>query len=139
VQVSTWLAVKFAVNVANIGQESGDYISDVSNIERAFVAPYLTLVTKDASQREHSVRGLGLRYAVWTGVQCAYARAGRTYPMPKDSLAGRETIPQLSPQAGHRRAGRCYTLTMDTPLVLPYGRSRAVGCGRRPGGEPGLV
>jgi transposase len=32
------------------------YPSDVSDEEWAFVAPYLTLMTEDAPQREHSLR-----------------------------------------------------------------------------------
>ena len=48
-----------------------DYLSDVSDDEWAFVAPYLTLMTEDAPQREHSLREVfnGLRYIVRTGMQ----------------------------------------------------------------------
>ena len=47
------------------------YVSDVSDDEWAFVAPYLTLMTEDAPQREHSLREVfnGLRYIVRTGMQ----------------------------------------------------------------------
>ncbi len=47
------------------------YLSDVSDDEWAFVAPYLTLMTEDAPQREHSLREVfnGLRYIVRTGMQ----------------------------------------------------------------------
>jgi transposase len=47
------------------------YPSDVSDDEWAFVAPYLTLMTEDAPQREHSLRAVfnGLRYVVRTGMQ----------------------------------------------------------------------
>jgi transposase len=47
------------------------YPSDVSDDEWAFVAPYLTLMTEDAPQREHSLREVfnGLRYVVRTGMQ----------------------------------------------------------------------
>jgi transposase len=47
------------------------YASDVSDDEWAFVAPYLTLMTEDAPQREHSLREVfnGLRYVVRTGMQ----------------------------------------------------------------------
>ena len=40
------------------------YPTDVSDEEWAFVAPYLTLMTEDAPQREHSLRKVfnGLRY-----------------------------------------------------------------------------
>ena len=47
------------------------YPSDVSDDEWAFVAPYLTLMTEEASQREHSLREVfnGLRWLVRTGAQ----------------------------------------------------------------------
>lgn len=47
------------------------YLSDVSDDEWAFVAPYLTLMTEDAPQRQHSLREVfnGLRYIVRTGMQ----------------------------------------------------------------------
>lgn len=47
------------------------YPSDVSDDEWAFVAPYLTLMTEDAPQREHSLRQVfnGLRYIVRGGLQ----------------------------------------------------------------------
>jgi transposase len=47
------------------------YPSDVSDDEWAFVAPYLTLMTEDAPQREHPLREVfnGLRYIVRTGMQ----------------------------------------------------------------------
>ena len=45
------------------------YPSDVSNEEWALVAPYLTLMTEEAPQREHPLREVfnGLRYIVRTG------------------------------------------------------------------------
>lgn len=45
------------------------YPSDVSDDEWAFVAPYLTLMTEDAPQREHSLREVfnALRWVVRTG------------------------------------------------------------------------
>ena len=47
------------------------YPSDVSDDEWAFVAPYLTLMTEDAPQRDHSLREVfnGLRWIVRTGAQ----------------------------------------------------------------------
>jgi len=47
------------------------YPSDVSDDEWALVAPYLTLMTEDAPQREHSLREVfnGLRWIVRTGAQ----------------------------------------------------------------------
>jgi transposase len=46
------------------------YPTDVSDDEWAFVAPYLTLMREDATQREHSLREVfnGLRYVARTGV-----------------------------------------------------------------------
>jgi transposase len=45
------------------------YPSDVSNEEWALVAPYLTLMTEEAPQREHPLREVfnGLRYIIRTG------------------------------------------------------------------------
>jgi transposase len=50
------------------------YPSDVSDEEWAFVAPYLTLMTQDAPQREHSLREVfnGLRWIVRTGAPWRY-------------------------------------------------------------------
>jgi transposase len=47
------------------------YLSDVSDDEWPFVAPYLTLMREDAPQREYSPREVfdGLRYLVHTGAQ----------------------------------------------------------------------
>lgn len=47
------------------------YPSDVSDEEWAFVAPYLTLMTEDAPQRQHSLRDVfnGLRWIVRTGAE----------------------------------------------------------------------
>ena len=47
------------------------YPSDVSDEEWSFVAPYLTLMTEEAPQREHSLREVfnGLRWMVRTGAQ----------------------------------------------------------------------
>ena len=47
------------------------YPSDVSDDEWAFVAPYLTLMTEEAPQRDHCLREVfnGLRYIVRTGMQ----------------------------------------------------------------------
>src|SRR5450631_3246421 len=51
--------------------ERQKYPSDVSDDEWCFVAPYLTLMTEDAPQREHSLREVfnGLRWIVRTGAQ----------------------------------------------------------------------
>jgi transposase len=46
------------------------YPSDVTDDEWAFVAPYLTLMTEDAPQRDHALREVfnGLRYVVRGGI-----------------------------------------------------------------------
>jgi transposase len=51
------------------GMERKAYPSDVSDDEWAFAAPYLTLMSEDAPQRDHSLREVfnGLRYIVRTG------------------------------------------------------------------------
>lgn len=50
------------------------YPSDVSDEEWAFVAPYLTLMTEDAPQRDHDLREVfnGLRWIVRTGSPWRY-------------------------------------------------------------------
>jgi transposase len=50
------------------------YPSDVSDEEWAFVAPYLTLMSEDAPQREHSLRKVfnGLRWIARTGAPWRY-------------------------------------------------------------------
>ena len=47
------------------------YVSDVSDEEWAFVAPYLTLMTEEAPQRRHDLREVfnGLRFLVRGGLQ----------------------------------------------------------------------
>src|SRR5215470_17803279 len=47
------------------------YPSDVSDEEWAFAAPYLTLMTEDAPQRDHSLREVfnGLRWMVRAGAR----------------------------------------------------------------------
>ena len=51
--------------------ERKPYSSDVSDEEWSFVAPYLTLMTEEAPQREHDLREVfnGLRWIVRTGAQ----------------------------------------------------------------------
>src|SRR2546426_10738030 len=51
--------------------ERQTYPSDVSDDEWSFVAPYLTLMTQDAPQREHDLREVfnGLRPIVRAGAQ----------------------------------------------------------------------
>ncbi len=53
--------------------ERKPYPSDVSDEEWAFVAPYLTLMTEDAPQREYPLREVfnALRYVVRSGIPLA--------------------------------------------------------------------
>jgi transposase len=70
------------------------YPSDVSDDEWALVAPYLTLMTADAPQREHSMREVfnGLRWIVRAGA------AWRMMPHDLPPLAyGVPTEPPLAP------------------------------------------
>ena len=55
------------------------YQSDVSDEVWAFVAPYLTLMTEDAPQREHSLR------EVFNGL-CWLVRAGSPWRMMPNDL-----------------------------------------------------
>jgi transposase len=63
------------------------YPSDVSDDEWAFVAPYLTLMTEDAPQRDHSLREVfnGLRWVV---------RAGASWRMMPNDLPPWYTVHQ---------------------------------------------
>lgn len=51
-----------------------DYLSDGTDEELAFVAPYLTLMTPDAPQRHYDLRGAGnaLRWLVRAGAAWRY-------------------------------------------------------------------
>src|SRR5260221_8384300 len=55
-------------------RRKGGYPSDVTDEEWSFVAPYLTLMTKDASQREHNLRQVfnALRWIVRCGAPWRY-------------------------------------------------------------------
>ena len=55
------------------------YRSDISDEERGFVAPYLTLMTEEAPQRDFSLRDVfnGLRWLV---------SAGASWPMIQHDL-----------------------------------------------------
>jgi len=55
-------------------RKKGDYPSDVTDEEWSFVAPYLTLMTKDAPQREHDPRQVfnALRWIVRAGAPWRY-------------------------------------------------------------------
>jgi transposase len=80
------------------------YPSDVSDDEWAFVAPYLTLMTEDAPQREHSLREVfnGLRWIV---------RAGAAWRMMPHDLPPWHTVYQQSQR--WFKAGVFETLVID--------------------------
>ncbi len=65
------------------------YLSDVSDEEWAFVAPYLTLMKEDAPQRVHDLREVfnGLRWIV---------RAGASWRMMPNDLPPWEVVYQQS-------------------------------------------
>jgi transposase len=69
--------------------ERKPYPSDVSDAEWAFVAPYLTLMTEDAPQRNHSLREVfnGLRWM---------ARAGAAWRLMPHDLPPWHTVYQQS-------------------------------------------
>jgi len=72
------------------------YPSDISDDEWAFVAPYVTLMTEEAPQRDHSLREVlnGLR---WLG------RAGAAWRGP---LARGPWASQAGSQRGGRQTGQ---------------------------------
>src|SRR5437763_15841962 len=92
------------------------YPSDVSDDEWALVAPYLTLMTEDAPQREHPLRAVfnGLRWLVRTGAQWRW--------MPHD-LPPWYTVYQHTPR--WLRAGVCEALVHDLRAVLRLAEGRA--------------
>src|SRR5256885_8243090 len=66
------LPLPFSMNVwYTLRMNRKAYPSDVSDEEWNFVAPYLTLMTEDAPQREHDLREVfnGVRWIVRTGAQ----------------------------------------------------------------------
>ena len=73
------------------------YPSDVSDVEWAFVAPYLTLMSEDAPQREHPLREVfnGLRWIV---------RAGAPWRMLPNDLPPWEAVYQQTRALAERRA-----------------------------------
>jgi transposase len=91
------------------------YPSDVSDEEWALVAPYLTLITEDAPQREHSLREVfnGLRWMV---------RAGAAWRMMPQDLPPWHTVYQQS----HRwlKAGVFEAIVHDLRAVLQLAQGR---------------
>src|ERR671914_3148671 len=92
------------------------YSSDVSDDEWAFVAPYLTFMTEDAPQREHSLREVfnGLRWIV---------RAGAAWRMLPHDLPPWDTVYQQSQR--WFKAGVFETMVIDLRewLRLAQGRN----------------
>jgi transposase len=91
------------------------YPSDVSDDEWAFVAPYLTLMTEDAPQREHSLREVfnGLRWIV---------RAGAAWRMIPHDLPPWHTVYQQSQR--WFKAGVFETMVIDLRELLRLAQGR---------------
>lgn len=91
------------------------YPSDVSDEEWAFVAPYLTLMTEEAPQREHSLREVfnGLRWIVRTGAQWRMM----PHDLPPWSIIYQQTQRWL-------RAGVFETIVHDLRAVLRLAADR---------------
>jgi len=95
--------------------ERKTYPSDVSDDEWAFVAPYLTLMSEDAPQREHSLREVfnGLRWIV---------RAGAPWRMLPNDLPPWYTVYQQTQR--WIAAGVFEALVHDLRAVLRLAKGR---------------
>lgn len=95
--------------------ERKPYPSDVSDDEWALVAPYLTLMTPDAPQREHSLREVfnGLRWIV---------RAGAAWRLMPHDLPPWHTVYQQSQR--WLKAGVFETIVHDLRAVLRLAQGR---------------
>ncbi len=93
------------------------YPSDVSDEEWAFVAPYLSLMTEDAPQRDHELREVfnGLRWIVRTGSAWRY--------MPHD-LPPWHTVYQQSQR--WIRAGVFEAIVADLRALIRLGEGKSV-------------
>jgi transposase len=91
------------------------YPSDVSDDEWALVAPYLTLMTADAPQRDHSLREVfnGLRWIV---------RAGAAWRMMPHDLPPWHTVYQQSQR--WLKAGVFETIVHDLRALLRLAQGR---------------
>jgi transposase len=91
------------------------YPSDVSDEEWAFVAPYLTLMTEEAPQREHSLREVynGLRYLV---------RGGTPWRMIPNDLPPWHTVYQQTQR--WLKAGVFEALVHDLRVLLRLAEGR---------------
>jgi transposase len=96
--------------------ERKPYPSDVSDVEWAFVAPYLTLMTADAPQRAHSLREVfnGLRWIV---------RAGAAWRLMPHDLPPWDTVYQQSMR--WLKAGVFAAIVHDLRAVLRLAHGRA--------------
>jgi len=95
--------------------ERKPYPSDVSDEEWALVAPYLTLITEDAPQREHSLREVfnGLRWLV---------RAGAAWRLMPHDLPPWYTVYQQSQR--WLKAGVFEVIVHDVREVLRVAQGR---------------
>jgi transposase len=95
--------------------ESKTYPSDVNDDEWAFVAPYLTLMSEDAPQRNHPLREIfnGLRWI---------ARAGAPWPMMPNDLPPWEAVYQ--PTRRWLRADVFEAMVHDLRVVLRLAEGR---------------
>ena len=95
--------------------ERKPYPSDVSDDEWALVAPYLTLITEDAPQREHSLREVfnGLRWIV---------RAGAAWRLMPHDLPPWHTVYQQSQR--WLKAGGFEAMVHDLREVLRVAQGR---------------
>jgi transposase len=95
--------------------ERKPYPSDVSDDEWAFVAPYLTLMTEDAPQRDYSLREVfnGLRYVV---------RGGIPWRMLPNDLPPWHTVYQQTQR--WLKAGVCEAMVHDLREVLRIAAGR---------------
>ncbi|HEX2173826.1 MAG TPA: IS5 family transposase, partial [Dehalococcoidia bacterium] len=97
--------------------ERKPYLSDVSDDEWAFVAPYLTLLPEDAGQREHDLREVfnGLRWIV---------RAGAPWRMVPNDLPPWAAIYQQTQR--WVRAGCFEAIVDDLRMLLRLAEGRHV-------------
>ena len=95
--------------------ERKPYPTDVSDAEWALVAPYLTLMTEDAPQREHPLREVfnGLRWIV---------RAGSSWRMMPHDLPPWDVVYQQTQR--WLKAGVFETLVYDLRAVLRIAEGR---------------
>ena len=96
--------------------ERKPYPSDMTDDEWAFVAPYVTLMTDDAPQRDHSLREVlnGLRWLV---------RAGAAWRLLPHDLPPWYTVYQQTQR--WLRAGVFETMVHDLRAVLRLAEGRA--------------